>query len=112
MDGEKMEIAKSLYIAAKRGRLEDIKKLLDLKPLVYIDSNGLNALHHAARRDHAKIIQMLIKQAKFSVDCNDKYGWTPLHWACWTGSSNSVQTLLGLKANVNHVDKVNHARSI
>jgi hypothetical protein len=58
MDGEKMEIAKSLYIAAKRGRLEDIKKLLDLKPLVYIDSVSDTRRHTSSMTVRSLYISM------------------------------------------------------
>ncbi|XP_062511679.1 ankyrin repeat, PH and SEC7 domain containing protein secG-like isoform X1 [Corticium candelabrum] len=106
MDCDKQQLGRMLFKAAKRGRPEEVEKLIALKPALFVDSaNGTNALHQAAKKNHTKIVKILIKQAKIPVDCKDKYGWSPLHWACWTGSSTCVQTLLDSKANVNHVDR-------
>ncbi|XP_065841435.1 putative ankyrin repeat protein RF_0381 [Oscarella lobularis] len=103
---DRKEVGRLLFVAVKRANFDEMKRLLDLKGDVHHDHNGLNVLHQAAKKGHAKIIKTLVKKMKLSVHTKDKYGWTPLHWACWAGHPDCVQALLDCKANPNSLDKI------
>eukprot|EP00118_Oscarella_pearsei_P001459 m.7496 g.7496 ORF g.7496 m.7496 type:complete len:419 (+) comp18811_c0_seq1:453-1709(+) len=103
---DRKEVGKQLFVAVKKGDFAEVKRLLEMKSGVYQDHNGLNALHQAAKKGHDKMIKTLVKKGKFSVHAKDKYGWSPLHWACWMGKPGCARALLDCKANPNVLDKI------
>ena len=70
--------------------------------------HGRTPLLEACWKDHfdvwndtnSSIVKMLLENGA-SVDTKDRYGETPLHFACNTGNLEFVQMLLDFKADVN-----------
>ena len=71
------------------------------------------ALHRAAREGHMSIVSMLIKAKDgdtidgdpinpCDIDCRDKKGWTPLHYASTNGHGGIVTILLEGNATITH----------
>eukprot|EP00928_Gymnodinium_smaydae_P079002 TRINITY_DN63033_c0_g1_i1.p1 TRINITY_DN63033_c0_g1~~TRINITY_DN63033_c0_g1_i1.p1 ORF type:complete len:857 (+),score=142.59 TRINITY_DN63033_c0_g1_i1:70-2640(+) len=54
---------------------------------------GRSAVHIAARKNLADIMQILIANAA-DPNIRDPDGWTPLHHACFNGNSNAVHRLI------------------
>lgn len=50
----------------------------------------LTALHYAARSNHLKIVQILIR-AKANVNAESKSGATPLHRAAYCGNKGKLK---------------------
>ena len=50
------------------------------------------------------MIYYLVKIRNIDIEDKDSSGNTPLHWAVFTGSENSVNFLLALKANPNSIN--------
>jgi len=48
------------------------------------DNDGWTALHLAAETGHLPLLKLFIA-SKAYVECQTKYGRTPLHWACCRG---------------------------
>jgi hypothetical protein len=71
------------------------------------DGEGLNSLHYAAELNRIEVIEALhnISGSKLIINCQDKYGWTPLHCAAHHGNIDSVNVLLRLGADVTKCDK-------
>lgn len=60
------------------------------------DGNGGTALHFSCRFQNADDVvkEMVKSQDSAAMAIQDKFGYTPLHVACWNGSSSIVQILL------------------
>lgn len=71
------------------------------------DGEGLSALHYAAIFDRLQTMDSLFSFAKdqIIVDAQDRYGWAPLHCACYHGNVQCVSRLLDAGARVNITDK-------
>lgn len=66
-----------------------------------LDIPTLNSwLRRAAKFGETENMRRLIKQGA-EIDCRDKEGWTPLHFACIGGSVDAVRLLLEHGAEVN-----------
>ena len=62
---------------------------------------GCNALHHAATKGHASIVELLLQMGNFDINEQaGKYEKTPLAYAVQTGHYEVVEKLLGT-GNVN-----------
>jgi DNA-directed RNA polymerase subunit RPC12/RpoP len=72
----------------------------DINPKIFMDSNGVGALHHAAGGGHLQCIQVLIKDFHMFVDSTDSDGNTPLMYACKHGSSQATSLLIEHGADV------------
>lgn len=60
------------------------------------DGNGGTALHYSCRFHNAHdVVKEMIKSQDSAATIQDKFGYTPLHVACWNGSSTIVQILVG-----------------
>lgn len=66
------------------------------------DGDGLSALHYAAELNKYNVINLLCKLhgKELAIDCQDKYGWSPLHSACYFGSIDAVRILTENGANL------------
>lgn len=59
------------------------------------DDNGGTALHHSCRHQYSVDVVREMLKSKDAVACiQDKFGSTPLHIACWSGSSEIVRLLV------------------
>ncbi|XP_061724534.1 uncharacterized protein LOC133530585 [Cydia pomonella] len=86
--------------AARAGQLETVVDLLDsgaVKDINTSNSNGLNALHLAAKDGHISVVEELLKRGAI-VDAATKKGNTALHIACLAGQEPVARALLGAGA--------------
>lgn len=60
------------------------------------DDNGGTALHHSCRHLYSidVVREMLNSSGESGTSMQDKSGRTPLHIACWSGSSETIRLLL------------------
>ena len=61
------------------------------------------ALHAASGHGHLEVAQFLLNHGA-DINKQDKYGFTPLHWACSSGRTNTI-AFLKEKADVNKQDQ-------
>jgi len=102
----------SVDVAGADVRLVDAVKAVD-KPAVRAllaqrvdvnapEADGTTALHWAANRDDAEILELLIR-AGGNVKAANRYGVTPLWLACINGNAASIEMLLKAGAEANTV---------
>ncbi|CAH0054043.1 unnamed protein product [Clonostachys solani] len=91
-----------LLIAAKRGHLSAVQRLLDdkrVKPAVR-DLQGRTPLWWACHYRHATVVQALLNTADPGVNIQDVWGWAPLAVAVNTSRIDNVILLLEKNAQV------------
>lgn len=88
-----------LYVAIKSGNLLAFRKLLHTGQftLTECDSYGRTAAHIAAGSDQSLILKEII--GKVSVDVQDEYGSTALHYAAQKGNDQCARLLLSAGFN-------------
>jgi len=89
-----------LQYASEFGHVTIVKLLLDKGAEVDLIEDRLSALHIAACRGQAEVVQMLI-EAKCDANILNKKGVCPLHCAVSNGKREIVRLLLDAKAQVN-----------
>jgi serine/threonine-protein phosphatase 6 regulatory ankyrin repeat subunit B len=62
-----------------------------------ISSNYIHALHFAAQRGLARIVDLLLQRPEITINVQDDKGFTPLHLAAQQGHVGVVERLLQLK---------------
>lgn len=96
-------------LAARGGKLDVLKKLVEHKANVhYFKNDGFNALHAAAENGHLPIISYLIEKCAMSVDVESKNDWgsTPCHQAVCTGKLDALKLLIEqYKAKIHYFNK-------
>jgi hypothetical protein len=93
---EPTERGKLLCIAAARGDIELMKRLLDdgVSPNSVDPIGGYRALHYAAEYNQVPAIQLLLRRG-VDIDAKDKWGqMTAFTWAAAVGSGEAVNCLL------------------
>lgn len=55
------------------------------------DSQGMTALHLAAKNGHLDCCKVLLKNRPSMINWKDKGGWTPLVWACENSHTEVVE---------------------
>ena len=94
----------SIYLAAKKGDLREVSRLIDSGVQVdTVNEDHQTALHVASGHGHLEVVQFLSNHGA-NINKQDKYGFTPLHWACSSGRTNTI-TFLKEKADVNKQDQ-------
>ena len=75
--------------------------MLDLEMALALsdDGSGRNLLHEAMYANWTSIVKKLLKKGA-DIDCKDRMGWTPLHYAVARGLTSMVQLLLSAGACV------------
>src|SRR5690606_10363776 len=68
------------------------------------DFSGSTALHLAIRYHKENVEEFLLSLEDINVNIVDKKGRTPLHFACYEASLNSVKSLLKLNIEINAID--------
>ncbi|KAL0479500.1 developmentally-regulated protein with ankyrin repeat [Acrasis kona] len=58
------------------------------------DPCGFTLLHSASFRGYTKLVKMLVNVQNFTVDQQDHYLFTPLHWACYSGNVDIAMFLM------------------
>ena len=97
----------------KGGRLDNIKRLLELGADIQIEFNdGWSALHFAATYSSPEIIEYLLS-LDLTVNMTDKSGRTPLMCACYKGGRlDNIKRLLELGADIQQLDITDGRRFI
>lgn len=92
--------ATPLMIACFNGQTRIVEALLQDRSTDVQQGNFFlsTALHYAAQRGHAQVIELLI-EAKAKADAMDRHSDTPLSWAAQNGHLDAVKKLLELKAD-------------
>ena len=101
---------KSLFEAAKKGDIEQVKKLIAQGADVNGTEGGAwTPLAEAASVGHAQVVKVLLENGA-EVDANDSHGYTPLYYAIWSDiwsddeeetSVETVKALISGGADVN-----------
>ena len=89
-----------LMFAACNGHTETVRYLVGLPEVEvdHADGEGRTALHLVAGY-HADVVQVLI-DAGANIEARDNSGYSPLHFACSSGSPDSVKMLVRAGAGV------------
>ena len=99
-----------LVDAAKYGRLDEVKKLLqsraDLESRNRGDQNR-TPLHVAAEGGHRDVVQLLLEK-NAEIETTDDNGWSPLHLAVQWDHIDVVQFLLEKNAEIEAKAKLGH----
>jgi ankyrin repeat protein len=84
-----------LHYASFRGNINAIEKLISYGANVdLLTRKGLGVMHLASQADQPCSLVYFVEKFQIKLDNKDKFGSTPLHWACYTGSENVVIYLL------------------
>lgn len=86
----------ALHIAAKYGRCEILRLLLDAGADVNVVArkSGFTPLHLACQNQRVAVVRELIKCGGCKLDVKDNEGNTPLYYACITDQIRVVEVLL------------------
>jgi ankyrin repeat protein len=84
-----------LHLAAKEGRTEAARLLLDMgaDADAKTETTGHTALHYAAHTKNPGMIALLAARGA-TVDAEDQFKWTPLHMAAEHGVPEAAEALL------------------
>ncbi len=102
-----------MHFAAWAGNIESINTLLKHEAdLNIVNSNGIGLMHIAAQADQPALLvfsfrqleQVYLREKGMGVSVGDKWGSTPLHWACYMAAENAVSYLLASVNNLNLQD--------
>ena len=92
-----------LHEAARKGDVEEVKRLLDNGADVWAQDMGTTALYWAAF-DHVEVVKVLLEHGA-NVWAKGTDGWTALHNAAFRGRGDIVTVLLEHGADVWARDK-------
>jgi ankyrin repeat protein len=96
-----------LIFAAGKGHLSCVSLLLAVKATVNLLHAGADALHYAARRGHADVVECLV-HANADFHSHDINGRTPLSVAAAGSHEHVLRVLLDARANVNLSSRPRH----
>ncbi|OWZ20896.1 hypothetical protein PHMEG_0004624 [Phytophthora megakarya] len=89
-------------IAFQTGNL-DAAKIFAANRIQFGDGDeASNLIVDQAKDGHTEMIELLL-ECGVSVDCENDFGWTPLHWATVKNHVNVVELLLNRKAKVDNM---------
>ncbi len=92
--------------AAKSGSVENVELLLEKGAEIVFDKNDISPVHLAATHGHGCVLELLLEKDKDQLNSRTKFGSTPFHLACMSGSKEAVHALLERGADVHEVDNV------
>jgi len=95
-------VSKDIFYSSSIGDLAAVKLLIEGNEQKQIkkanvdavDASGNTALHWAAYRNHAPVVEYLLANGANPEMTNKEDGQTPLHWACVAGNAACVHLLL------------------
>lgn len=93
----------ALHVAAKFGRVEILRLLLDSGALINVKTykTRYNVFHIACLYNHIKIVQEILECGGSNIDVQDSLGNTPLHYAAMQANEKMVEFLLKKGADIN-----------
>lgn len=77
--------------------------------LLVLDKQGRNCLHHAAmgqfKDDSSTAVRWLLDEYSFDPNRTDRDGWTALHWAAFSGTTDVMRTLkdAGARSSIENI---------
>jgi ankyrin repeat protein len=90
----------SLIDAAKNGRTEVVRRLLDAGTQIDVkDAKGVTALAWAASEGRLPVVTVLLERGA-AIEVKDNYGWTPLFYAAYKDHGEILTALLAAGADV------------
>lgn len=93
-----------LLLAVSKGNFPCVQVLVQFNADIYATNNlGLGVIHLCAQGNHPQILAFFYEMRMDLQNCDNK-GGTPLHWAAYMGSFNSLSLLLSLGVNKNTKD--------
>jgi ankyrin repeat protein len=97
---------RAIHYAAFRGNLDMINKLVLNGADVHATTRkGLNLLHIAAQGDQINSLVYFLEKFELKITSEDKFGSTPLHWACFTGSEAIVNFIINRYISEDDINK-------
>ena len=91
----------ALHYSAENGSYELVNFFADMGIDINLETeNGMNCLHIAARKGHLDLCKTLVKKHKFDVHMTDNNGWTSLHFSVENGSSELLNFLTDMGADI------------
>eukprot|EP00746_Dinoflagellata_sp_MGD_P157556 gnl/MRDRNA2_/MRDRNA2_86241_c0_seq2.p1 gnl/MRDRNA2_/MRDRNA2_86241_c0~~gnl/MRDRNA2_/MRDRNA2_86241_c0_seq2.p1 ORF type:complete len:1062 (+),score=182.69 gnl/MRDRNA2_/MRDRNA2_86241_c0_seq2:204-3389(+) len=106
------ESAIQFFDHAKKGRAARMTFMLyqqSLRQLNILNEESQTPLHVVAANNHIKATGVILDQQLFPIESvlnvQDKYGWTPCHYATFNGCAMILRRLLAVQANPNIKDK-------
>ena len=88
---------KEWFLAAASGRMDRMRKLLDVNPGLSANRDfvfGYTALHWAAKLGRVDIVNMMIRGCGVDVHTKSHAGYTPLHVAAMSGKEAVMRQLI------------------
>ncbi|WCR59755.1 MAG: Phosphocholine transferase AnkX [Wolbachia endosymbiont of Ctenocephalides felis wCfeF] len=108
--GEKLTL---LHLAAKYGKLETVKYLIEEKnvDINKVDRHGCTALYWAAKHGHLEVVKYFIEEKNVDINLEDGSSRNALHWAARHGHLEVVKYFIEEKnVDINKIDEYgNHA---
>jgi uncharacterized protein len=91
-----------LHWACRRGFTDCVRILLNegALPLHEDGEDQTQAIHWAAYSGKAEIMDIMLEYGA-KIDARDKYGYTPLHWACRRGEIDTAEFILKKGGSIN-----------
>ena len=97
------KIRPPLVELAAEGKLNELKKRIDLAQIDHKYQCGFTLLHYAAKENRVEVIEYLVSSG-CDINAADDDKQTPLHKSVMFGHTESVKLLIDKGANVNKVD--------
>lgn len=109
LNGTNVDGLSALMFAAKEGRKEVVKVLLEVLPDVAVNATtkeGETALLLAARQGSEEVVEMLLGVSTAEIHTKDALKRTPLMWAAEGGYAGIVKRLLEVEGGAEHINLV------
>lgn len=95
-----------LNLACQHGLIEITEILLQQRPRIQVDAEGLYPQHHVARSGHSPKLLLMLKEYGANIDEIDKLNnWTAVFHAASEGHVECLKALLGWGARVDILDE-------
>ena len=97
-----------IYIAAKKGYVTIIEKLIELgsKAIDTPTMLGFTPMHTAAINGHIQVIETLVRLGSMAIGIPAISGWTPIHVAAYDGVVQVIETIVRLNTAIDTPDDI------